>query len=96
VVVRVITAKPANELIAFFKERNMRFTSLEAESGNGPVNVLFTVNKREKLPEIIAAIRKYNPQALYTVEGVKKVSDGEVVDDRGFSKRIFRFGVSSK
>lgn len=68
----------------------MRFTNLEATSGDGPVNVLFTVLKRDRLPEMIMAINRYNPQALYTVEAVKKVSDGEVVDDRGFSRRIFR------
>ncbi|MEP0987736.1 DUF2179 domain-containing protein [Ekhidna sp.] len=90
VVVRVITAKPADELISFFKEQNMRFTNLEATSGDGPVNVLFTVIKRERLPHTVGAIRKHNPQALYTVEGVKKVSDGEVMDDKGFSRRIFR------
>ncbi|WP_420577523.1 DUF2179 domain-containing protein [Ekhidna sp.] len=92
VVVRVITAKPADELIGFFREKHMRFTSLEGESGDGPVNVLFTVMKRERLPVIIEAIKKHNPQALYTVEGVKKVGDGELVDDRGFSRRIFRLG----
>lgn len=92
VVVRVITAKPADELIGFFREKHMRFTSLEGESGDGPVNVLFTVMKRERLPVILEAIKKHNPQALYTVEGVKKVGDGELVDDRGFSRRIFRLG----
>jgi uncharacterized protein YebE (UPF0316 family) len=90
VVVRVITGKPADDLVTFFKEQNMRFTNLEATSGDGPVNVLFTVIKRERLPHTVAAIKKYNPQALYTVEGVKKVSDGEVMDDKGFSRRIFR------
>lgn len=94
VVVRVITAKPADELISFFREKHMRFTSLEGESGDGPVNVLFTVMKRERLPVILEAIKKHNPQALYTVEGVKKVGDGELVDDRGFSRRIFRLGGS--
>ena len=92
VVVRVITAKPADELIGFFREKHMRFTSLEGESGDGPVNVLFTVMKRERLPVILEAIKKHNPQALSTVEGVKKVGDGELVDDRGFSRRIFRLG----
>lgn len=94
VVVRVITAKPADELIGFFREKHMRFTSLEGESGDGPVNVLFTVMKRERLPVILEAIKKHNPQAMYTVEGVKKVGDGELVDDRGFSRRIFRLGGS--
>ncbi|GAB4236524.1 MAG: DUF2179 domain-containing protein [Ekhidna sp.] len=92
VVVRVITAKPADDLLGFFKEKEMRYTNLAAESGDGPVNVIFTVMKRERLPSIIEAIKRYNPQALYTVEGVKKVSDGEVVDDKGFSRRIFRLG----
>lgn len=92
VVVRVITAKPATALIEFFKEKKQRFTSVPGESADGPVNVLFTVIKRDRLPEIIQAIKRYNPQAMYTVEGVKKVSDGEVVDDKGFSRRIFRMG----
>ena len=95
VVVRIITAKPANELSDFFASKSMRFTNVAGESADGPVSVLFTVIKREKLSDTIEAIKKYNPNALYTVEGVKAVRDGEVSDDRGFSRRMFRSGVRS-
>jgi len=93
VVVRVITAKPADELTEFFKNKKFRFTSLTGESADGAVNVLFTVIKRERLQETINAIKTHNPNAMYTVEGVKAVKDGEIADDRSFSRRIFRTGV---
>jgi len=95
VVIRVITAKPAGELIDFFTERRIRYTNVAGESADGPVNVLFTVVKREKLKEVINVIKTYNPNAMYTVEGVKAVRDGEVADDRGFSRSLFRTKFSN-
>ncbi|GAB3328105.1 DUF2179 domain-containing protein [Marivirga atlantica] len=78
VVVRTITAKPAVELIDYFKSKNLRFSNIEAEGNNGKVNIIFTVVKRELLKELIPTIKKYNPKAFFTIEGVKKVSDEEI------------------
>jgi uncharacterized protein YebE (UPF0316 family) len=80
VVVRVITQNPAEQLTAFLKEKGYRYSNLDAESNDGKVNVLFTVVKRDELPTYINIIKKYNPQAYYTVESVKKVSDDDVFD----------------
>jgi uncharacterized protein YebE (UPF0316 family) len=80
VVVRVITQNPAEQLTAFLKEKGYRYSNLDAESNDGKVNVLFTVVKRDELPNYINIIKKYNPQAYYTVESVKKVSDDDVFD----------------
>lgn len=92
VVVRVITQKPAEQLIVFLKEKGYRYSNLDAESNDGKVNILFSVVKREELPNYIGIINKYNPQAYYTVEGVKKVSEGEVFDQpaayQGFLARL--------
>ena len=91
VVVRVITRQPAVELLEYFKEKSFRFSSVDAVSEEGPVNIIFTVIKREALPKTIQVIKTYNPMAFYTVEGVKKVSDDEVLDERSFVARgIFR------
>ncbi|MEQ8238939.1 MAG: DUF2179 domain-containing protein [Cyclobacteriaceae bacterium] len=46
---------------------------------------MFTVIKREQLKETIKIIKAYNPLAFYTVEGVKKVSDDDVSNERSFS-----------
>lgn len=79
VVVRIITKLPANDLINFLKEKDYRYSSLDAEGNSGRVNVIFTVIKREFLKELIPGIKITNPNAFYTIEGVKKVSDEDLV-----------------
>lgn len=92
VVVRVITQNPAERLTAYLREKGYRYSNLDAQSNDGKVNVLFSVVKREELPEYISIIRKYNPQAYYTVEGVKRVSDDDVFEQpaayQGFLGRL--------
>lgn len=81
VVVRVITQVPAEELIKYLRKKDYRYSNLDAEGNDGKVNVLFSVVRREELPEYIRIINRYNPQAFYTVEGVKRVSDDEVMKE---------------
>ncbi|MFT4739855.1 MAG: hypothetical protein ACI9L9_000630, partial [Marivirga sp.] len=85
VVVRVITAKPAPELVAYLNERKFRYSSIDAEGNEGKVNIIFTVVKREVLRELIPTIKMYNPKAFFTIEGVKKVSDEEIsfIENKG-------------
>lgn len=85
VVVRVITQVPAGELIEYLREKGYKSTILDAETSEGKVNILFTVIKREILPQTISVIKKFNPNAFYTVEGVKRVSDDDISDEKGFS-----------
>lgn len=90
VLVRIITRTPADQLIKYFTHMKYRYSNIDADSEGGPVNVLFTVIKREKLEITIKAIKRYNSQAFYTVEGVKRVSDDEIADEKGFAfKRNF-------
>jgi uncharacterized protein YebE (UPF0316 family) len=79
VVVRIMTQKPAKELIEYLRTHNFRYSSLDAENEEGKVNVLFTVAKRDRLPELLAVIQAYNPKAYYTIEGVKRVSEEYIV-----------------
>lgn len=81
VVVRIITKLPAQELISFFNENGFRYSSLDGQGNAGKVNVIFTVIKREDLKAMITNIKLYNPNAFYTIEGVKKVSDEDLVTD---------------
>lgn len=91
VVVRVITQNPADELIEFLKQKDYRYSNIDAESNTGKVNILFSVVRREELPEYIQSINRYNPQAFYTVEGVKRVSDDDSLDrPRGVTGFIAR------
>ena len=87
VVVRVIEPSINTDLIEFLDNNGYRYSNMSGQSKEGEVNILFTVIKREKLKTIIAIIKKYNPNAYYTVEGIKRVSDEDVSDEKGFSFR---------
>ncbi|MFC2125767.1 DUF2179 domain-containing protein [Bacteroidota bacterium] len=75
VLVRIITRKSAAELITYLKDNEIQFTNVPAQGQLGPVNVLFTVIKRQKLNDTLVAIKKYNPKAFYTIEQIRGVSD---------------------
>jgi uncharacterized protein YebE (UPF0316 family) len=86
VVIRVITQKPDDNLIDYLSEKGMRYSNVKADSNNGRVNILFTVVNRDNLKTTLNTIRRFNPQAYYTVEGVKKVSDEDIVSPSVYAK----------
>jgi uncharacterized protein YebE (UPF0316 family) len=75
VVIRIITRMDATELINSMKVTDFGLTVIEAHNGNDPVNIIFTVQKRATLPVIIAQIKKFNPNAFYSIEDVRFVSN---------------------
>lgn len=77
-VVRVITVEPADDLIRILSEHGYRLTCIDARGTRGKVNLLFLIVKRKKLQHVLDIIRDYNPQAFYSVEDVRSVSDVEI------------------
>ncbi|OGU93902.1 MAG: hypothetical protein A2475_03085 [Ignavibacteria bacterium RIFOXYC2_FULL_35_21] len=75
-IVRVITRFNADNLIEFVKSKNYHFTHVDAIGNSGNVKVLYIVIKRQNLYELIDNIKNYNPNAFYTVEDVRIVSEG--------------------
>ncbi|QCR25020.1 DUF2179 domain-containing protein [Pontibacter sp. SGAir0037] len=90
VVVRIITAEPADTLIEMLISRGYRLTSVDAQGTRGKVDLLFMIVRRKRLQEVIDIIRNYNPNAFYSVEDVRSVSDAEVPQDEKSSKTSFR------
>ncbi|MCS7004973.1 MAG: DUF2179 domain-containing protein [Cytophagales bacterium] len=74
VIVRIITAKPAHQLIDELRKRNFGLTNVEGEGAYGKVNIIFTIVERKKLEQVIALIQNYNPNAFYTIENVRFVA----------------------
>jgi uncharacterized protein YebE (UPF0316 family) len=74
-IVRIITRREANELVNFLWSAGYGVTSIDASGETGPVKVIFTVVKRKKLPEVVAIIKRFNPNAFYTIEDVRFVTD---------------------
>ena len=90
VLVRIITRKNADELIEYMKDKEIQFTNVPAKGRYGPVSVLFTVIKRQKLNDTLKAIKHYNPKAFYTIEQIRGVSDVYVAYEKE-RQRFFNF-----
>lgn len=73
---RLITKKPANELIGIVKEKGYGLTYMPAKGSTGDVHVLFITLKRSELPTLTRLINELNPKAFYTIEDMKAVREG--------------------
>jgi uncharacterized protein YebE (UPF0316 family) len=99
--VRIITKKDPAELIGYLRSQNYGVTSIDGEGGTGRVKMVFTIIKRQDLHNVVGIIKKFNPNAFYSVEEVKSIAEGVFPEKhpRGFgvfswidSLRFFRKG----
>jgi uncharacterized protein YebE (UPF0316 family) len=74
-IIRIITRKDATELVQVLRTSGYGVTSVDAAGETGPVKVIFTIAKRRHLEKIIASIKRYNPNAFYTIEDVRFVKE---------------------
>lgn len=81
-VVRIISKTDVSDLIGWLIDKGYRYNSVEAMDHEGNANILFTVVPRSKLDDFLKVVRYYQPDAYYTVEGVKRVSDDDMVIER--------------
>ncbi len=88
VILRIITQRDASNLLVALREAGFRLTTVDAEGSRGKVSLIFTICRRKKVPDLKKLIRQYNPNAFYTIENVKFVSetiDLEGAQDKDFS-----------
>lgn len=71
---RIIVNQESSGLAEELMRRNFRVTVVPGEGQFGPVKVLFTVAKRKRWQELADIVNKYAPNAFYSVEDVKHVS----------------------
>lgn len=81
VLIRVITRNDAAALVEHLKSRNYGVTSVDAEGLFGKVKILFTIIRRAEVNTVIGIIQRFNPQAFYTIEDVRQVSEPVRVTD---------------
>lgn len=74
-IVRIITVKNAQELADALRSGGYEVTYSEANGIDGRVMVIYCIIDRHDLPAIIDLIKKYNPNAFYSIEDVKLVSE---------------------
>ena len=71
---RIVTNKDASQLIDHLKSEGFGLTTVDAQGLYGPVNVIFTIIQRKELPNVSGIIKRFNPNAVYSVEDVRYVS----------------------
>ncbi len=81
VVVRLITQEPLAPLLQFLKERDWRYSFVDAESARGQEQLLFCVIKRESLPVLLNQFSMNYPNGFYTIESVKSANETGILTE---------------
>ncbi|MEA3432539.1 MAG: DUF2179 domain-containing protein, partial [candidate division WOR-3 bacterium] len=76
VAIRIITQKDASELIQFLQSKNYGITCIDAKGAQGQVKIIFMIIRRQDLKNVIAIINRFNPNAFYSIEDIRFVSEG--------------------
>jgi len=76
VLIRVITAKDASQLVEFLKSADYGVTSVDGHGTTGQVKVIFTIVPRREAQSVVGLIKKFNPKAFYSIEEVGFVEKG--------------------
>ena len=76
VLIRVVSKKDALPLVECLKSESYGVTSVDGHGTSGEVKVVFTIVPRRELQSVVDLIKKFNPQAFYSVEEVGFVEKG--------------------
>jgi uncharacterized protein YebE (UPF0316 family) len=76
VLIRVITAKPAHDLIERLRRNQYGVTAMDGQGANGPVQIVFTIVRRREVRTVIELVKRFNPHAFYSIEEVDSVERG--------------------
>lgn len=94
VLIQVITEKDASQLVESLKSANYGATSIERHGVLGQVRIVFTIVPRRETRSVTDLIRKFNPNAFYSIEEVGFAEKGVLPSTkawRGFNLvKLFR------
>jgi uncharacterized protein YebE (UPF0316 family) len=76
VVVRTITGRDVAPLIQDLQRAEFGVTTLDAEGAKGPVKLVFTVVRRKQLEGVLGIVRRFDPQAFYSVDEIQETGQG--------------------
>lgn len=82
VLVRVIPKKDTTALVKTLIGEGFGVTHFDAEGAKGPVKIVLTIVKRKQLPLVTGIINQHNPNAFFTIEEIKRVSEGVMFNEK--------------
>jgi len=75
-VVRIITHRENNELLAALRDAGFGVTRIEGEGKDGKVYILFSVVRRRNLENYLDIVDKLAPKAFVTIEEARETRRG--------------------
>jgi len=88
--IRIVSADDCAELVDELRAQGYGVTVVPAQGGNGQVEIIFIATARAKAGQLVAAIRRYNPNLFYTVEDVRSVAAGVFAHKAASAESTFR------
>ena len=73
---RVVFIKNSTAFTKYLAKREIGYTLVNGQGARGSVKILFTVLNRKDLNDVSNTLFATNPQAFYSIETVKSVSQG--------------------
>lgn len=73
--IRIITSRDANPLIAKLRTGGFGVTTVRATGKDGPVHLIYTIIPRSMTTQVIEKVKEFNPRAFYSVEDVRGVNN---------------------
>ena len=73
---RVITRKRATDLVDYLRAAGHSVINVPADSSEGQVEIIFLPVRRKEIAELVEAVKRFNPTAMYTIEDVRDLSVG--------------------
>jgi uncharacterized protein YebE (UPF0316 family) len=83
VVIHVITARDAAELLARLRSANYGVTLLEGRGGVGPVKMVMTAIPRKDMTSVLELVKEFDPHAFYAVHDLQAAAAGIFPGARG-------------
>ena len=80
--IRIITTEESSQLVNYLRSQNYGVTTVDGEGATGQVKMVFSIIRRQDLPDVVEVIKKLHPGAFYSIEDVKSVSEGVFPEGR--------------
>lgn len=76
VIIRIITKKDATELVGCLRSTGYGVTSFDGQGSTGIVKLIYMTVERKDVDDMLKIIKKFNPKAFFSVEGIHLASEG--------------------
>ena len=76
VLIRVVPKMDTTDLINQLREKSFGASLVDIEGMTGKLKMIFTIDKRKDLKEVLGIIKENNPAAFVTIEDVKTAKEG--------------------